>query len=94
MASSMDALQQAVAEDPALAERLASLKDVDRVVPELAAFAKARGISVTEAEIRDAFAPRSGGTAQPLEDEALDAVAGAGSPYCMFTKGCYCIFTK
>jgi hypothetical protein len=94
MTDRMDALQQAVAEDPALTKKLADLKDVDLVVVELAAVAKQRGIAVTEAEIRASFEPKSGGAPEPLEDEALDAIAGAGSPWCMFTKGCYCFFTK
>ncbi|SMP54804.1 Nif11-like leader peptide family RiPP precursor [Anoxynatronum buryatiense] len=29
-----------------------------------------------------------------LSDEELESVAGGGCPYCMFTKGSYCFFTK
>ena len=28
-----------------------------------------------------------------LTDAELEAVAGGGSPYCMFTGGCYCMCT-
>ncbi len=28
-----------------------------------------------------------------LTDAELEAVAGGGSPYCMFTNGCYCMCT-
>jgi hypothetical protein len=29
-----------------------------------------------------------------LSDDDLENVAGAGCPYCMWTKGTYCFFTK
>ncbi|HVY72179.1 MAG TPA: hypothetical protein VHH73_19760 [Verrucomicrobiae bacterium] len=28
-----------------------------------------------------------------LSDQELESVAGGGSPYCMFTDGCYCLCT-
>jgi hypothetical protein len=31
---------------------------------------------------------------EALDDADLDSVSGGGSPYCMWTKGCYCFFTK
>lgn len=94
MPGSTDALQKMIAEDPALAARLAAIKDVERIIPELLAAAKARGLNVTEAELRESFAAKAGGAPQPLEDEALDSVAGAGSPWCFATRGCYCFATK
>ncbi len=32
--------------------------------------------------------------ASELSDAELEAVAGGGSPWCWFTSGCYCFFTK
>lgn len=32
--------------------------------------------------------------ADELTDAELERVAGGGSPYCMYTSGCYCFFTK
>jgi len=31
--------------------------------------------------------------ADQLSDAELEAVSGGGSPYCMFTSGCYCFLT-
>lgn len=32
--------------------------------------------------------------ADELSDAELERVAGGGSPWCMWTSGCYCFFTK
>lgn len=94
MTDMMQKLQQAVAEDAALSNKLAEIKDVNIIVAELSAFAKVRGLDIAEGELRSAFQAKPQPSDEPLEDDALDAIAGAGSPYCIFTKGCYCIFTK
>jgi len=39
-----------------------------------------------------AFASRRASSGE-LTDAELEVVAGGGSPYCMFTSGCYCMCT-
>lgn len=38
--------------------------------------------------------PETAAASVALSDEDLENVAGAGCPWCMFTKGTYCFFTK
>ncbi len=40
--------------------------------------------------------PEFGSVSEPdeLTDADLETVAGAGSPWCMWTDGCYCFWTK
>jgi hypothetical protein len=94
MSASIEALRRAVAGDPELAARLATMREVDLVVRELESVAGGLGLALSEEEIRASFSQGGGSGAEPLDDETLDAISGAGSPWCMFTQGCYCFFTK
>lgn len=89
-------LQKLLAEDPELLNGVAGSGDVKEASDALARYASAKGVSLTAEEIQNVFEPRGGDSSavEALDDAALDQVAGGGSPYCMFTKGCYCIFTK
>jgi hypothetical protein len=60
----------------------------------LARYAASKGISVTEADVKAAFQERNPPEhAEPLDDDALDKVAGGHSPWCFATHGCYCFGT-
>jgi predicted ribosomally synthesized peptide with nif11-like leader len=55
------------------------------------------GYEFTEAQLQAELEARSTQMVPegPLSDEQLEAVAGgAGCPWCMFTDGSYCFFTK
>jgi hypothetical protein len=95
--SELEKLKALIASDPDLLKGAAGAGDVKNAAKALAQLAASKGIALTSDEIETAFAGRSedaSPTAEPLDDEALDQVSGGGSPYCIFTKGCYCIFTK
>lgn len=53
------------------------------------------GYEFTEEEMRDELQQISISTVEEgeLSDEQLEAVAGGGCPYCMTTKGSYCMCT-
>ncbi len=89
-------LEKLLADDPEILSGVAGSGDVKEAAAALARHAAAKGVSLTAAEIETAFLARTDAAqaVEPLDDAALDNVAGGGSPYCIFTKGCYCIFTK
>lgn len=91
----LDKLKDLIASDPNAMQGAAASGDVKEASKALAQYAASKGISLTPEEIEKAFtsndAPAS--SSEPLDDEALDNVSGGGSPYCILTKGCYCILT-
>lgn len=94
--NTIDALKKLLAEDPSILDGAAGSGDLNEASAALARHAQAKGISVDAEAVAAAFQEREG-AGQPVEeldDAALEGVSGGGSPYCMFTKGCYCIFTK
>ena len=60
------------------------------------ALAGKKGYAFSEAQLRAALEEKAGEMTPegPLDDEEMEAVAAAGCPYCIFTKGSYCFFTK
>lgn len=94
--TTIDKLKSLLASDPSALQGLAGSGDVKDASAAIAQFAASKGLTISAAEVEKAFQERGAGVAevQPLDDAALDLVAGGGSPYCIFTKGCYCIFTK
>lgn len=93
----LEKLKALIASDTDILKGIAGSGDVKLAAKALAEFAATRGIQLTQAEIEGVFAARDTSaptSMEPLDDAALDHVSGGGSPYCIFTKGCYCIFTK
>lgn len=93
----LEKLKALIASDSEILKGIAGSGDVKVAAKALAAFAATRGIELTPQEIEGLFAARQDSAPadlEPLDDDALDHVSGGGSPYCIFTKGCYCIFTK
>jgi hypothetical protein len=89
-------LQALIAANPDILSGPAGAGDVKEAAAALSRLAKAKGVDLVAADIETAFQTREA-AAQPVEaldDDALAQVAGGGSPWCMFTKGCYCFFTK
>lgn len=88
-------LKSIVASNPAHKQKLDGVTEIGDAAETLAGIAAANGISITAEQIKQQMAAGSEGRPDDaLDDEALEAVSGGGSPYCMFTKGCYCFFTK
>lgn len=92
----LEKLKALIASDSAILNGVAGSGDVKQAAQALAAFAAERQIDLTPQEIETLFSAREepAREVEPLDDLALDFVSGGGSPYCIFTKGCYCIFTK
>ena len=92
--SNLDKLRDLVASNPGALQGAAAEGDVKTAAAALSRFAAGQGLSVSPDEVEQAFRRRAApDKAQPLDDAALDKVAGGHSPYCMFTDGCYCFFT-
>lgn len=91
---SFETLKKTVESDPALVQKLSGVKEVGDVVEVLAGVAAQKGIALNAEQIKAQMAQSGSGPDDELDDAALEAVSGGGSPYCMFTKGCYCFFTK
>ena len=93
--SSLDKLRDLISSNPDALQGAAASGDVKTAAEALSRFASAKGLTVNPQEVEQAFRNRAApDKALPLDDEALDKVAGGHSPYCMFTDGCYCFFTK
>ncbi len=60
------------------------------------ALAEKKGYAFSEAQLRVALEEKAGEMTPegPLDDEQMESVAAAGCPYCIFTRGSYCFFTK
>ena len=92
--SNLDKLRDLVAASPDALAGAAAEGDVKTAAAALSRYAAGKGLSVSPAEVEQAFRQRAApAKAEPLDDAALDKVAGGHSPYCMFTDGCYCFFT-
>ncbi|EKE77241.1 hypothetical protein P24_05652 [Oceanibaculum indicum P24] len=89
-----ESLKKSVEADPALVQKLSGVKEVGDVAEFLAGVAAQKGIALNADQIKAQMTASKAGPDDELDDAALEAVSGGGSPYCMFTKGCYCIFTK
>ncbi|MBU2092110.1 MAG: Nif11-like leader peptide family natural product precursor [Alphaproteobacteria bacterium] len=88
-------LKTLVASTPALKEKLSSVKEVGDAAELLAVIAAENGIAITAEQIKQQIAAGSEGRPNDeLDDAALEAVSGGGSPWCWMTDGCYCFFTK
>ncbi|PWC31958.1 Nif11-like leader peptide family natural product precursor [Azospirillum sp. TSO22-1] len=93
----LEKLEALIAGEPDILRGAAGSGDVKEASKALARFAASKGVTLAPEEIEGAFAARAAaasGSVEALDDDALEHVSGGGSPYCMFTKGCYCIFTK
>ena len=90
---SLDTLTAMVTSDDALLKRLSQLADTRAVAEELAGVAQEKGLTVSVDEIMARMTPSVGGPDDELDEQALAAVTGGGSPYCIFTQGCYCFGT-
>jgi len=93
----LDKLKALINAEPDILEGVAGSGDVNEASLALSRFAADRGIRLTPQEVASIFAARgrdTGAAAELLDDDVLESVSGGGSPYCIFTKGCYCIFTK
>lgn len=89
-----ETLKKTVESDPALVQKLSGVKEVGDVAEMLAGIAAQKEIPLTAEQIKQELASSKTGPDDELDDAALENVSGGGSPYCMFTKGCYCFFTK
>lgn len=96
MSSTVEKLQALIADNPDILGGAAGSGDVKEAAAALSRFAKAKGVELDAAEIETAFQARDAAAkpVEALDDDALAKVAGGGSPWCMFTDGCYCFFTK
>ncbi|WP_207457416.1 Nif11-like leader peptide family natural product precursor [Azospirillum sp. SYSU D00513] len=92
----LEKLKSLVESNPDALKGAAGSGDVKEASKALAHYASSKGISLTPEEIEKAFSenPGSGASVEALDDDALDKVSGGGSPWCIFTDGCYCFFTK
>lgn len=84
---------------PELLERVADTHDLNVVAQSMSQIVADEGIDISAEEIVTGMQMASEQEGRPtgeLNDEELEAVSGgsSGSPYCMWTKGCYCFFTK
>ncbi|WP_372053813.1 Nif11-like leader peptide family natural product precursor [Tistrella mobilis] len=93
MSQDFDKLKDIIQSNPDL---LSEGGDIGAAARRLEDIARANGLDLDAAEIERQFQARAadGRPDDELDDQALDQVAGAGSPWCMFTNGCYCFFTK
>ncbi|GGB58338.1 hypothetical protein GCM10011505_44020 [Tistrella bauzanensis] len=96
MSTAFEKLKQIVQNDPSLLSGDAAGGDIGQVAAVLENLAREHGLDLTAGQIQENFQAntRDGLPDDELDDLALEQVAGAGSPYCMFTNGCYCFFTK
>ncbi|TDT93664.1 hypothetical protein DFO45_3042 [Azorhizobium sp. AG788] len=93
----IEKLKALIASDSEIMKGIAGSGDVKVAAKALSEFAATRGITLSAEEVEAVFSAREGSAPaklEPLDEAALDHVSGGGSPYCIFTKGCYCIFTK
>lgn len=92
----VEKLKALIAANPDVLNGVAGSGDVKAASAALARFAGSKGVSIDPKAIESAFEARGGAdqSVEALDDAALDNVSGGGSPWCMFTKGCYCFFTK
>ena len=92
----LEKLKSLVESDPDALKGAAGSGDVKDASRALAQYASAKGISLTPEEIEKAFSetPGSAASVEALDDDALDTVSGGGSPWCIFTDGCWCFFMK
>ena len=60
------------------------------------ALAGEKGYDFSETQLQAALEEKAGEMTPegPLDDEQMESVAAAGCPYCIFTRGSYCFFTK
>ena len=93
MSSDFDKLKDIIRSNPDL---LGDGGDIGAASRRLEEIARENGLDLDAAGIERQFhnSAADGRPDDELDDQALDQVAGAGSPWCMFTKGCYCFFTK
>lgn len=93
----LEKLKALIAADSEILTGIAGSGDVKVAAKALSEFAASRGITLTAEDVESVFSARSDSAPvdlEPLDEDALDHVSDGGSPYCIFTKGCYCIFTK
>ena len=90
---SFETLKKTVESDPALVQKLSGVKEVGDVAEVLAGVAAQKGIALNAEQIKAQMTASKAGPDDELDDKALEAVSGGGSPYCMSTKGCYCMCT-
>lgn len=88
-----EALKAAVKSDKALLDKLSGHKEMGAAAEALAGIAKSKGIDISAEQIKAQMTASKAGPDDELDDAALEAVSGGGSPYCMSTKGCYCMCT-
>ena len=88
-----EALKAAVKSDKALLDKLSGHKEMGDAAEALAGIAKSKGIDISAEQIKAQMTASKAGPDDELDDAALEAVSGGGSPYCMSTKGCYCMCT-
>jgi hypothetical protein len=83
---------------PELLKRLADTKDLHAVAESMSQIAADEGIEISSQEIVIGMQTANQHEGRPngeLNEQDLELVSGgSGSPYCMWTKGCYCFFTK
>ena len=95
MSAEFEKLKALVQSDESYLATLSRLTEVGDVAAALAVLARENGIQISAEQIKHQMtANDNAGPDDELDDAALEAVSGGGSPWCMFTKGCYCIFTK
>ncbi|MBU0725090.1 MAG: Nif11-like leader peptide family natural product precursor [Alphaproteobacteria bacterium] len=95
MSAEFEKLKALVQSDESYLATLSRLTEVGDVAAALAVLARENGIGISAEQIKQQMTAND--NARPddeLDDAALEAVSGGGSPWCMATKGCYCIFTK
>ena len=94
MDNAFETLKMKIKSDQALLEKLAGMKEIDDVAKLLAGIAEAENIAITAEEITTRMkSSLSVETGKELDDATLELVSGGGSPYCIFTDGCYCMCT-
>lgn len=94
MSAEFEKLKILVKSDEAYLETLSGLSEVGDVAEALAVLGRENGIQISAEEIKRQMTAND--NARPddeLDDAALEAVSGGGSPYCMSTNGCYCMCT-